>query len=243
MNSDQSEIFCRSAGTTHVGAVRARNEDAFLDEQENRLWVVADGMGGHDAGDVASGLLIEHLHGLTGNTIDAVEQAVLDAVANADAAMQEWICSAKSPRGMGSTIAMLAIRHRQCVCVWAGDSRIYRLRAGALRRLTHDHSEVQELIDAGIIDNDAGETHPARNIITRAVGAGGSRAPDARRYNVESDDCFLLCSDGLNGVVRDAEIAEVMQAGDPEDIVQALLHLSLTRSVSDNVTIVAVNAC
>jgi serine/threonine protein phosphatase PrpC len=229
-----------SAARSHVGHVRSVNEDAFLDRPAVGLWAVADGMGGHSLGDVAS----EHVVNLLA-TVPPAEKAedlltsvhrVLDE-ANADLIQ---LGSTRALGGVvGSTVVVLLVFGLYYACVWAGDSRVYRLHEDRIEQLTRDHSRVQEMIDSGRITAGEASRQPGSNIITRAVGAESVLRLSAGQGRIASGDVFLLCSDGLTRRVADADI-ERMLSLDPQAAADALVKLALEAGGEDNVTVVIV---
>ena len=232
-----------SHALTHVGLVRRRNEDAFLDRPDVGLWAVADGMGGHEAGDYASRRIVAALGELA-------PPADLDSFANAcETRLREVDAELRARAGMlgpgttiASTVVVLLADEHGFVCLWVGDSRIYLWRDGELSRLTTDHSRVQELVDAGLLAPDAAANHPHSNIVTRAIG-GGRLEFGRFREPLEPGDRFLLCSDGLTNMVMDPEIAHELSDGAVSaDAAQRLLDLVLARGAHDNVTVVVVGA-
>lgn len=233
----------RSVARTHVGHVRELNEDNFLDRPQIGLWAVADGMGGHQAGEVASALVVEALA-----RIDPASSghAYLTAVGETLQAVNNDLVSraARDPAGgaIGATVVTLLAYERHYACLWAGDSRAYLLRGGVLRQITHDHSLVQELVDAGDISRQQARTDRRAHVITRAVGVRAPLDLDVRYAPVEAGDLFLLCSDGLTGLVEDHEIRALMLDGDLDQIADALLSITLRRGARDNVTVVLVKA-
>jgi len=228
---------------TDVGHQRSLNEDAYLYGQ--RVWVVADGMGGHAAGDVASRLAVQSLRELDdGSALDPAQ--VSAAVARANAAVIDHGLDHPESLGMGTTVTGLVEVLVDGVPHWAvfnvGDSRVYRFTAGDLRRATVDHSEVEELLIEGLIDADEARTHPARHIITRSVGM--HPAPDVDLWVLPqvSGERFLLCSDGLTSELDDAEIAAVLTAHrDPGEAASALVDAVLATEARDNVTVLVVD--
>lgn len=187
-----------SASLTNVGNVRKINEDACLDLPSRGLWVVADGMGGHAAGDVASQMIVETLRQIPAvdklsGFVDVVEDCLLDA----NRKLYEMSRSGAEQRVIGSTVAALLAFENHCLCAWAGDSRIYRLRDGIFEQVTRDHSEVEEMIEQGLITPEAAAVHPSANIITRAVGGTSDLHLDLELFELQSLDRFLVCSDGL----------------------------------------------
>ncbi|TBU96101.1 PP2C family protein-serine/threonine phosphatase [Phytopseudomonas dryadis] len=232
----------RSASHTHVGMVRQINEDACLDAADNGLWAVADGMGGHASGDYVSSLIIDSLRALPPSAVlSTYEGALVDTLDQVNTLVR----AEAEKRGvgtMGSTVVLLAARGDEGLCLWAGDSRLYRLRKGDLQPLSRDHSYVQELIDSGLLDDEAARHHPMANIVTRALGVQDDLQLEALRFEVRPGDTFLLCSDGLNKTVDDHELREVLAHEDPYQMVRSLVHLGLTRGAPDNITAVVIKA-
>lgn len=227
-----------SVGRTHVGCVRALNEDALLDRADIGLWAVADGMGGHEGGEVASAAVVDAL-GKVSNFSTAY--AFRDAAAQALAGVNEHLTVLAADRGtMGSTVVALLAHEGHYACLWAGDSRVYLYRQGALKRLTHDHSLVQEMVDSGAISEERARAHPRSNVITRAVGAREDLNLDGVFGAIHAGDRYLLCSDGLTGVVTDREIADAMVRAPLEAAAERLLEQALARGAPDNVTLVMV---
>jgi serine/threonine protein phosphatase Stp1 len=223
---------------THIGCRRKTNEDAMLVRPDLGLWVVADGMGGHDAGDFASALVVAKLgqHPCE-ESLAARAQSARAAITDANQELWSFAASG-TPRTIGSTVVALVLDEARFSCLWAGDSRAYLARDGALRRLTRDHSLVQQLVDAGELDPRAAAEHPNANIITRAVGA----APRLELDNVDGDarpgDAFLLASDGFTRLIGEHEILESLQAGDLEAVADELVKTCLERQAPDNLTFV-----
>lgn len=232
-----------SHGLTHVGRVRQRNEDAFLDRPEAGLWAVADGMGGHQAGDYASGRIVTALGEIEPpDALDAFADTCAARLTEVDAELRARAAALGPAATIASTVVALLADERDFACLWAGDSRIYRWRKGELRRLTTDHSRVQELLDAGLLSPEAARNHPESNIVTRAIG-GGRLDFGCLREPRQPGDRFLLCSDGLTNMVTDPEIArELNGAAVSADVAQRLLDLVLARGAHDNVTVVVVDA-
>ncbi len=229
-----------SVGSTHVGCVRTLNEDAFLNRPDKGLWAVADGMGGHDGGELASAATIDALEGINNF---ASAYAFRDAATQALIGANERLLEFSADRGtMGSTVVSLLAHEAHYACLWAGDSRAYLYRAGALRRLTRDHSLVQEMVDAGAISEEGARGHPRSNVITRAVGAREQLHIETVFGAIHAGDRFLLCSDGLTGVVSDREIAAAMIRAPLEAAAERLLDQALARGAPDNVTLVLIAA-
>ena len=236
-------IVWHSAARSHVGNVRKLNEDAYLERPDMGIWAVADGMGGHQSGDVASRLIVDSLDQIhVAPDDDAMERAACTVLSSVNQRLRAMARARGNDTIIGSTVALLLGSERASVCLWVGDSRVYLLRDGRLRRLTRDHSQVEELIERGVISREEAETHPAANVITRAVGAADGVMIDRREEPVMPGDIFLLCSDGLTKAVPEAEIAQVLAGGNCADSVQALLHLGLVRGAKDNLSAVVVHA-
>jgi len=227
-----------SAFHSDPGPVRPVNEDSWLDASDIGLWVVADGMGGHEAGQMASRMIIDALETVPQPTSrDDLVEAVDRRLVMVNQRLREVAAEAYSGRIVGSTVAVLGAFEREGVCLWAGDSRIYLLRNGHLTQLTRDHSHVEDLIEQGLIARDQARDHRLSNLITRAVGATDELQLELRIEPLQDGDVFLLCTDGLNKVVADNEIRETLSGGDCEEMARALIHLALVRKVSDNVTV------
>jgi serine/threonine protein phosphatase PrpC len=227
-----------SASRSHVGRVREVNEDACLELPDAGLWVVADGMGGHEDGAFASRLIVEALekvghHSRLSVLVDDVEDRLRDV-------HHQLVNRAGENAVVGSTVAAVLVMQQFSVCLWVGDSRVYRLRNDRLEQLTQDHSYVEELVELGSLSREEAEMHPEANVITRAVGAGEELCLDVRMEEVRSSDLYLICTDGLYKQVSDQEIAAQMQSADCYLICDSLVNLALNRGAEDNVTVVAI---
>ena len=228
---------------THVGLRRKINEDSVFAGSERGLWAVADGMGGHDAGEVASAMVTNTLRRLP--DIANIDALVEHAVAGIREVNRELIELAregqsKRTRTIGTTVVSLAIRGSSFRCFWMGDSRAYRLRGDELSRISRDHSLVQNLIDAGMLKPDEAEAHENANLITRAVGAAEDVEVDIATGDVQTGDQFLLASDGLTRVVPDDELAEQLMRASPEEAADRLIEMVLERGAPDNVSLIIV---
>lgn len=231
----------RSAGRTDRGCVRKLNEDAFLDGAPAQLWAVADGMGGHDSGDYASAHIIERLSRITGaDSTYALRTIVARELQQANEELLRQSSQLERSR-MGATVAVLGARNGYYSCTWAGDSRIYLLRRGRLRRLTSDHSLVQSLVDAGEITPAEARHHARSHVVTRAVGAGRDLQLETTNGELRAGDRFLLCTDGLTSVLSDAQILELLQDANLCAAVEALVNATLASGAPDNVTAVAID--
>jgi len=234
----------RSSASTHVGMVRKINEDSFVERTDTGVWAVADGMGGHQAGEVASGLVTDYIKNLPAeenfsDMLAAVQQSITAANGN----LVEQAADYGSNRVPGSTVVVLIINGSQGAVVWVGDSRIYRRRDNVVSQLTRDHSHVQDLVEQGLILESEAESHPMANVITRAVGIGEPLEIETRLMDVRVGDQFLLCSDGLSRLVTNTEIESMMSHDDSLEITQSLLHTALVRGAPDNVTLICVKDC
>ncbi len=227
---------------TDVGLRRKINEDAVLVRTPRGLWAVADGMGGHEAGEVASAMVAEALSLLhpVENLENFVEQAVV-ALGDVNHRLIELARSDTGGRTIGSTVVGLAIRGREYRCFWAGDSRAYRVRAGHIVQLSRDHSLVQDLVEAGMLRADEAQHHPQANVITRAVGVTERLKIDMAGGDVRPGDLFLIASDGLTRVVEDAELAAELSSGPPAEVADRLIATVLARGAPDNVSLIIIS--
>lgn len=240
--SHVSQFRWTSSACTDVGNVRERNEDACLDLSDGCIWAVADGMGGHPEGDFASQAVTQTLAALPlHETLEARLEDVRDAMRDVNRALVEEAARLQVSC-VGSTVVALLAGDSRCGCLWAGDSRLYRLRGGELRQLTRDHNQVQRLLSRGLITAEEARHHPAQNIITRAVGAAGTLTLEQLLVDVADGDVFLLCSDGLTNEVDDADIAPVLASDDVVAAAQQLVRMALDAGGHDNVSVVIVRA-
>jgi serine/threonine protein phosphatase Stp1 len=229
----------RAWAVTHPGTVREHNEDVYVNRPDLGLWAVADGAGGHDAGEVASGLIATALDSIPPElSAEETLTQVRMRMAATHAALRER--AARQGHGMiASTVVVLIARHGHFACLWAGDSRAYLLRDGTLARVTRDHSLVQELVDDGQITDAEAENHPRANVITRAVGSEADMVElDKVTDRLVDGDRFLLCSDGLSKELSDAEMLEILRVDDAEPAAERLVAAALVRNARDNVTAV-----
>ncbi len=226
---------------THVGCRRKINEDAMLSRPG--LWAVADGMGGHEAGEVASALVVDMLQDALVVRNFAPRLAAIGAVLQkANTQLQGMAQGIGKRRTIGSTVVAMAAEGTSFACLWAGDSRAYLARDRVLKQLTHDHSLVQQLVDSGDIDPKFASNHPNANIILRAVGAAPELELDSVEGEVREGDVFLLASDGLTRLVSDSEMLIELGAQDMEAAADRLLEMCLARKAPDNVTFVIIRA-
>jgi type VI secretion system protein ImpM len=240
-----SEPSWSAAARTHQGNVRKHNEDACLSLPERRIWVVADGMGGHADGDVASREVVRSLEALADDpSLGDLARAARGALGTVNARLRERAAAGVGRASViGSTVVALLARGARAVCLWAGDSRIYRLRDGELRALTRDHSVVEELVMRGELSPEVALAHPEANALTRAVGGDDALEIESIEVAVQSGDLFLLCSDGLTKEVAHAEMREILgRAPDPAAACDALVQAALANGGRDNVTVVVARA-
>lgn len=231
------------ATRTHVGHRRKLNEDSVLADTGLGLWAVADGMGGHHAGDVASKMVVEALSKTTpGTGLDNTLGKALTAVETVNRALVELAQQEHEQRTIGSTVVGLIADTAEYRCFWVGDSRAYRVRNGVTARLTRDHSLVQNLVDAGMLDPAEAENHPNANVVTRAVGAAETVRIDSTGGAILHGDTFLLASDGLTRLVTDEELGAVIDGNDLSAASDRLLELALERGAPDNVSFILVRA-
>ena len=245
-------------GLTDVGRKRKHNEDAFALDEIEGLFIVADGMGGHAAGEVAAKITVETIgefiaatrqkeeatwpfkynHELAFNSnrlaiaIEKANERVMSAVA-----AQPWL------KGMGTTVVAGLLNEKILSLAHVGDSRAYLYRNGELTRLTDDHSWVHEQVSAGILTEDEAKTHPLKNVVTRALGGGPSVSPDLREMQFSKGDAFLFCSDGLTTMLSDEEIRDSVAADEKKDaqsLCENLVALANDKGGVDNITVVFV---
>jgi serine/threonine protein phosphatase PrpC len=228
-----------AGSATHPGKVRSRNEDAHLVRTDVGLWAVADGMGGHDLGDLASQLIIEALDRISSTTsavqlLEETESRVFEA--------NRQIMEISRQRGagvIGSTVAILLISEDHYACIWAGDSRLYLVDGEAIRQISRDHTEVEEMLASGAVTVEEAKHWP-QNVITRAVGVHENPELEIIAGALEVSYIFVLCSDGLTKHVSDEEIRQYASTGDAQSACSALVELALQRGGHDNVTVVVV---
>jgi serine/threonine protein phosphatase PrpC len=229
---------------TDVGRVRTLNEDACLARPEVGLWLVADGMGGHSSGDLASQMVVSTFQQLPfpdslADSVDMLEEGLLE--------INRTLKTEADERGgnitIGCTVVGLMAYQRELVVFWAGDSRAYMLRNGRLKPITRDHTQVEELVEQGFLLREDADNHPSSNVVTRAVGAMDYLFVEFGNQTIEEGDTYLLCSDGLTKEMQNGEIEQVLsQAGSAEEACRQLLDITLERGSRDNVTIIVIRA-
>ena len=236
-------IDWRSAGRTQRGQARSRNEDAFLDAPQLGCWAVADGMGGHQDGDVASQWVVSSLASLP-------RQGSLDQRVNAARQILQGVnqrlgtaggrATAKGGVAMGSTVVALLLGQGRAACVWAGDSRCYLWRGRSLYQLSRDHSLFQRLMDDRQLSVAQANAHPDARALTRAIGARAPLHLEVLELSTRPGDVFLLCSDGLYQVLSHSDLGSALSSGTPQQVVERLFATVVRRSARDDLTAVVV---
>lgn len=241
MNTDAKAEFTFSTGAaSDTGRVRDHNEDSMLAQPKSGVWVVADGMGGHEAGDFASQTIVAQI-ATVGRASSApdLQARFMERLTMAS----DDIRSRSEELGgatIGATLVALLVHEEKFACIWSGDSRIYLMRDGVLQQVTQDHTEVQELLNSGAITPQEAADWPRKNVITRAIGVTDDPNTDETYGNLEAGDLFLLCSDGLTEHIDDQELPDLLQGGTPQDKADRLIELTLERGAKDNVTVIVV---
>lgn len=238
-------------GQSDVGRRRDGNEDEFILEPELGLFAVADGMGGHAAGEIASGLavdaLAEAIHPSNwepaGVRADEAAERLQAAIRDANQRICDSIVAHDDRRGMGTTVVAMVAAGDAAVIGHVGDSRAYRLRDGTLARLTSDHSWVNEQVKLGLLSDEIAQRHPMRNIVTRALGSRQEVQVDVVTEGMRSGDVYLLCSDGLNTMLTDEEIERLLRthAADPKAACGALIDAANQHGGEDNITVIVIS--
>lgn len=236
-----SAHFFETSARSAIGLVRQGNEDsAFASAQ---LIAVADGMGGHAAGEVASRIAIQVLQKLAPTLIahevdeDSVEDLLMHSLHSIDAEIAAVTDEEIEKRGMGTTLTALLIRDNTIALLHVGDSRCYRLRGSTLEQLSNDHTVIQELLDQGAISEAEAAEHPQRSMLTQALRGDGDVTPVLQMYEVKKGDRYLLCSDGLSGVLTDKEIKVGLKKSNKDEAVKFLNDATYINGAPDNVTI------
>ncbi len=234
-------IIWKSAFDTNVGVVRTLNEDSVLSLPEKQFWAVADGMGGYEAGNIASNMVVTALQELeTSNSLNRLVNNIEDRLLDINNRILEYADIMLDGRTLGSTIVSLVIKGRVGICLWAGDSRLYRLRNRQLIQLSRDHSQVQEQIQQGYITAEQAENHPESNVITRAVGAHNNLYVDINVFSVQLGDVFLLCSDGLYNMVSDQALTDTLIDLPIDQGIESLIQQAVDGGGDDNISVILV---
>lgn len=234
-------VVWEHASETNVGMVRAANEDAILSKPELGIWVVADGMGGHEVGDVASQMVVEAIDQIDCSLeLKDIVNSVEDSLISVNQRILQYSREVLDHKTAGSTIVVLIISGRVGLCLWVGDSRLYRYRKGSLEQLSRDHSRVEELIQQGILDPSEADSHPESNVITRAVGVDEDFCVDINAFDASTGDIFLLCSDGLYNMLDDDLLCQYLNQPKNDDKVNDLITAALDKGAPDNVSVIVV---
>lgn len=238
---DQSSYAFDAGSASHPGKVRSRNEDALLVRTDLGLWAVADGMGGHDMGDLASGLIVQALDGIS-DARSALQ--LLEEAENRIFQANRQIIEISRQRGggiIGSTVTILLISEDHFACIWAGDSRLYLVSHEVIKQISRDHTEVEEMLAAGAVTVEEAKRLP-QNVITKAIGVHENPELEVVTGAFEESDIFILCSDGLTKHVSEEEILHHASTGDAQSISTNLVDLAVQRGGLDNITVVVVRA-
>jgi serine/threonine protein phosphatase PrpC len=236
-----SAHFFETSARSAIGLVRQGNEDSGL--VSSQLIAVADGMGGHAAGEVASRIAIEVLQSLVPALIsadvdeDSVEDLLMHSLHSIDSEISVVTDEEIEKRGMGTTLTALLIRDKHISLLHVGDSRCYRLRGNTLEQLSNDHTVIQELLDQGAISQAEAAEHPQRSMLTQALRGDGDVTPVLQMYEIKKGDRYLLCSDGLSGVLTEKEIKMGLKKSDKDEAVKFLVDATYVNGAPDNVTV------
>lgn len=226
-------------GKTHIGLVRQANEDAILCLEEEGLFVVADGMGGHKGGQTASQGAIHVIQEALPGRTPSPRQAEW-AVQAANRRLFDMASQDESLEGMGTTVTLLWKEPECMIVAHVGDSRCYLWREGELRQMTDDHSLVAQMMAEGLIDAEQARNHPYKNVITRAVGTSHGVEVDTVAHPRRKGDVWLLCSDGLHGLVSDEQMTDILKNNAPEEAAQLLMDTALAGGGRDNISLILV---
>jgi protein phosphatase len=251
-------LIVKSSGITDVGLKREGNEDSFSVEDSLGLYIVADGMGGHLAGEVASQISVEminktfrkwveeeateiEIYGKPDRTLSREGNYILGGIRLANRVVYEMALEQKQYHGMGTTVAVLLVTPNMIITANVGDSRIYLIRDGGLERLSKDHSLVAEQVEMGMMTEEEAENSSMKHVLTRNLGSMEDVEPDIFEIEPSNNDCFVLCSDGLTDLLDDAEIEEMAQeVNEPGDLCREFIDKVLDRGAHDNTTIISV---
>jgi serine/threonine protein phosphatase PrpC len=236
-----SAYFFETSARSAIGLVRQGNEDSGLVSPQ--LIAVADGMGGHAAGEVASRIAVEVLQSLTPALVsaeideDSAEDLLMHSLHSIDVEISLVTDEDIEKRGMGTTLTALLIRDKYISLLHVGDSRCYRLRGNTLEQLSNDHTVIQELLDQGAISEAEAIEHPQRSMLTQALRGDGDVTPVLQMYEIKKGDRYLLCSDGLSGVLTEKEIKIALKKSDKDEAVKFLVDATYVNGAPDNVTV------
>ena len=238
-------LSCSSYGISDIGCKRLHNEDSYLSSNAKGIWAVADGMGGHDAGDLASQTLVHNLDRIVvPDTLDDCVDLIERSIQDTNRQLNDIAAETDSITTIGTTVAMMAARGNDGMVMWAGDSRVYRIRNNTLEQVSRDHSVVNDLLEKGLIEAHQAEGHPDSNKITRSVGITDDLDIERRTVSILAGDRYLICSDGLTREINDEQLAMIAS---PEvnrksaDSARALIKSALDAGTRDNVTVVVID--
>ncbi|VAX10642.1 Protein serine/threonine phosphatase PrpC, regulation of stationary phase [hydrothermal vent metagenome] len=241
--SKNNPFLWKTQGETNVGKVRALNEDALIVRDDISLWVVADGMGGHAAGDVASTMIVDAIGKLEPpETLSKFVDTIEDALIKVNRDLLTYSREQHQSQTVGSTVVGMVGYGNLSLFFWVGDSRLYLLRGDEFTQLTRDHTYVEELVSQGLLLREEAAHHPEKNTITRGVGARMELCVDFDYCEVKEGDIYLLCSDGLEKEMVDNEVKNVLLESNIAGSVAKLIQITVERGARDNVTIIAIEA-
>ena len=235
-----AELTWEACGLTDQGCRRDHNEDSILERADDGIFVVADGMGGHAAGDVASRMLTDAIEvmdasGSFPTLVDRFDDTMIDINKQIRAHSEEHF----EGKTMGCTLISMLAHEAVGVCMWAGDSRLYRVRDGEMKQISRDHDPLEELVESGALTPEEADDHPDSSVITRAVGGQPDLYLDIIPFDIQAEDVYLLCSDGLYREVLRDEIHQILGNEEPVDrTAQTLMNLAIERGARDNVSVI-----
>jgi protein phosphatase len=231
-----------SGAATDKGRVRATNQDAYLDRPDLGIWAVADGMGGHSDGAYASRSIVEGLALVPRpRRLGTSARAIRGVLERVNRRLLDQAAARSDGDLIGSTAVVLLALGHHCAVLWVGDSRAYRLRDGDLTRITVDHSQVQALIDVGVLPSEGADDHPLSNVLLRAVGSEDTLKVDGQIERLAAGDRYLLCSDGLYRELDPGTLTALLGSAPPSEVVQALVRHACEQGGRDNVTALVVD--
>lgn len=227
------------AAYSQTGIKHEKNQDSYYIKHDKKsgIFIVADGMGGHAAGDVASRIAVEHV---TANLIKITEKNIHDVIEIANSKILDEAKLSAAYEGMGTTITMCCVDGKEALIAHIGDSRAYIVEEGNIFLATHDHSLVQQMVDKGEITGEEAKRHSMKNIITRALGVQESVQPDIIKYKIKPGTVIMLCSDGVSNVLSDEEMGEIVTNHEPEQAVEILCHDAAAAGSSDDLTAIVI---
>lgn len=236
------------AAETDKGIVRELNEDSCaiipVSAESSCVFVIADGMGGHNCGELASRLAVEyikdnlHIEACTDDSV--IPRELENIVKKANAAVYEKSLESDEVSGMGTTLTMAVITGKKLTAAHVGDSRLYLVRAGSIKQLTEDHSYIGELVRQGTLTKEEAEKHPRKNVITRAIGCTSEILVDIISYDIEDGDIFVLCTDGLTNMVSEQDILQIVGSSEPEAACAKLIEAANRNGGEDNITVIVI---